>query len=60
MLKIINFIAFQAAWFAAVLGAAHGMPWLGVVAVLLALGLHLVLSPEWRPEQLLALFAAVM
>lgn len=59
MRKIINFIAFQAAWFAAVLGAAHGMPWLGVVVVPAALALHLALSTNWRPELLLALFAAV-
>jgi hypothetical protein len=56
--KVINFIAFQAAWFAAVLGAAHGMPWIGVVAVPLVLALHLALSPDWRPELLLALAAA--
>ena len=56
--KFANFIAFQAAWFAAVLGAAHGMPWLGVVAVPAALALHLALSPDWRPELLLALAAA--
>ena len=60
MRKIINFIAFQAAWFAAVLGAASGMPWLGVVAVPLALGLNLALSPDWRPELLLAFCAAGM
>ncbi|NTW58003.1 MAG: DUF2878 domain-containing protein [Nitrospirae bacterium] len=58
MRKIVNFIVFQAAWFAAVLGAAHGMPWLGVIAVPLALALHLALSPDWRPELLLALGAA--
>jgi hypothetical protein len=57
--KVANFIAFQAAWFAAVLGAAHGMPWLGVLAVPIALTLHLALSPDWRPELLLALAAAV-
>ena len=56
--KVINFIVFQAAWFAAVLGAAHGMPWLGVIAIPLALALHLALSPVWRPELLLALAAA--
>jgi len=56
---IVNVIFFQAAWFAAVLGAAHGMPWLGVVAVPLALTLHLALSPDRRPELLLALAAAV-
>jgi hypothetical protein len=59
MRKIVNFIFFQAAWFAAVLGAAHGMPWLGVLAVPIALALHLALSPDWRPELLLALTAAV-
>ena len=58
MRKAVNFIVFQAAWFAAVLGAAHGMPWLGVIAVPLALALHLALSPAWRPELLLALAAA--
>ncbi len=58
--KIINAIAFQTAWFAAVLGASHGMPWLGVVAVPLGLVLHLALSSDWRPELLLALAAAVV
>jgi hypothetical protein len=56
--KVINLVAFQAAWFAAVLGAAYGMPWLGVIAVPIALALHLALSPSWRPELLLALAAA--
>lgn len=56
--KVINFIAFQAAWFAAVLGAAHSMPWLGVVAAPAALALHLMLSPDWKPELLLAIAAA--
>jgi hypothetical protein len=60
MHKIINFSAFQTAWFAAVLGAANGMPWLGVIAVPLALGLHLAMSPSWRQELLLALCAAIM
>jgi len=59
MRKIVNFIAFQAAWFAAVLGAAHGMPWLGLIAVPAALALHLMLSPDRRRELLLALAAAV-
>jgi Protein of unknown function (DUF2878) len=58
MRKIVNFIFFQAAWFAAVLGAAHGMPWLGLAAVPAALALHLLLSRDWRPELLLALAAA--
>jgi len=57
--KIINFITFQAAWFAAVLGAAHGMPWIGIIAVPLALALHLAMSPAWRSELFFALTAAL-
>lgn len=58
--KTINIIAFQIGWFSAVLGAAHGKPWLGVAVILAVLGLHLFLSSDWRPELLLALCAAVM
>jgi len=31
--RILNFVASQAAWFACVLGAAHGWPWLGPACV---------------------------
>ena len=58
--KVINVAAFQIGWFAAVLGAAGGMPWLGVIVVPFVLGVHLVLSPDWRPQLLLALFAAAL
>ena len=58
MHKLINFLLFQIGWFAAVLGAAHGAPWLGVVVVPLVLGLHLALSPDWRPELAIAAGAA--
>lgn len=60
MQKIINFIVFQSAWFAAVLGAANGMPWLGVVAVPVALAVHLAFSVNRRAELLLALAAGVL
>jgi hypothetical protein len=56
--KTVNLIAFQIGWFAAVLGAAHGEPWLGVVVIPFVLGLHLLFSSDWRPELLLALCAA--
>ena len=36
-----NFLIFQAGWFATVLGAANGAPWLGPIAVLVAVVLHL-------------------
>ncbi|MEK9940662.1 MAG: DUF2878 family protein, partial [Methylotenera sp.] len=32
---IINFVLFQLAWFACVLGAANSQPWLGVGVTLL-------------------------
>ncbi len=38
---LINFIAFQIAWFACVLGGAHGWPWLGVVVTAAIIALHL-------------------
>jgi len=57
---VVNFIAFQIGWFAAVLGAGHGMPWLGVVIVPLVLLANLILSADWRQELVVALCAAVM
>ena len=38
---LANFLFFQAGWFATVLGAANGAPWLGPLAVLVAVVLHL-------------------
>ena len=38
---LANFLVFQAAWFTTVLGAANGAPWLGPIAVLAAVALHL-------------------
>jgi hypothetical protein len=60
MRSVVNFVAFQIGWFAAVLGAGHGMPWLGVVIVPLVLLCNLVLSADWRQELLVAFAAAVM
>ena len=60
MRAVVNFIAFQIGWFAAVLGAGHGMAWLGVLIVPLVLLLDLVLSADWRQELIVALAAAVM
>ncbi|MGB5510717.1 MAG: DUF2878 domain-containing protein [Woeseiaceae bacterium] len=41
MNMLINFAAFQIGWFSSVLGAAKQMPWLGPVAFLLVLAIHL-------------------
>ena len=42
-----NLLLFQAGWFAAVLGAANGMPWLGhlVIAAILAFHLYRAVDP---------------
>lgn len=56
----VNFVAFQAGWFAAVLGAGRGVPWLGVLVIPSLLLLHLVLSADRRDELLLALTAALL
>jgi len=60
MRAVANFIAFQIGWFATVLGAGHGMPWLGVVIVPWVLLLNLFLSADWRQELVVALAAAAM
>lgn len=55
---IVNFLVFQAGWFATVLGAANGAPWLGPVAVLAAASLHLYASS--RPSVEARLLAAAV
>lgn len=45
MKSLFNFLAFQAFWFVAVLGAARGSPWLGLIAVLPLLAVHAFLVP---------------
>ncbi len=47
MSYLINFLLFQVAWFAGILGASHQMASLGVTVILLCLGIHF-----WRlPRQ---------
>lgn len=47
---IINFILFQAAWFACVAGAAEGMPWLGVTVTFFVLAWHLYQANLYKLE----------
>lgn len=58
--KVINVALFQAAWFAAVLGAARGMLWLGPVAMLPTLAIHLALKENRRGEVKLLLAAGLL
>jgi hypothetical protein len=60
MRSVVNYVAFQIGWFAAVLGAGHGMPWLGVVIVPFVLLVNLILAANRRQELVVALAAAAM
>ena len=56
MTLIVNAVLFQIGWFACVLGAAHGLPWIGPLAAVAIIGWHLVHAAQ--PKQELALIAA--
>ncbi len=59
MFRLFNFIAYQLAWFACVLGAAHGMAWAGAAFALTVAALHLALRPTKREIKLIAVAALV-
>jgi hypothetical protein len=58
--KAVNLLLFQVAWFAAVLGAAGGMAWLGPLALIPVLGVHLALQEDRHGELRLILVAAAI
>lgn len=60
MTLALNVILFQVAWFACVLGAAHGAPWLGTVAAGIAVAWHLGRAAQPMPEAKLVAGAAVL
>ena len=60
MSNAINLVAFQAGWFACILAAANGMPWIAAGASLAVVLLHLALARDARPELKLALAAALI
>jgi len=57
MRTLLNFAAFQLGWFACVLGAANGQPWVGLPVVGLAIALHLLLAERPALEARLILVA---
>ena len=58
--SLVNYVAFQAGWFACVIGAANGLPIIGLVVVLLAALLHLSWATRpLRELQLLAICALI-
>lgn len=57
---LVNFVVFQVAWFSSVMGAAQQLPWLGPVAVLIALAVHLRAARKPFEEVLLVLSCALI
>lgn len=57
---VVNFIAFQIGWFACVLGAANGMPWIGLAVCLPILALHLSMAERPGAEINLIAIAVVI
>ena len=58
--QVANFVVFQAAWFAAVLGAAHQVPLWGATCVIAAIAWHLGVSARPRPEATLVALACAI
>jgi len=58
--KIINLVVFNIAWFACILGAAWGIPWLGVAVVALSVGGHLLYASFDRGLAVLFVLAFVI
>jgi len=57
MRTLLNFAAFQLGWFACVLSAANGLPWLGISVTGLAIALHLMRTDRPAQEARLILVA---
>ncbi|MCS6779826.1 MAG: DUF2878 domain-containing protein [Geminicoccaceae bacterium] len=57
---VLNVLGFQFGWFACVLGAAYGMPWLGPLVAVPVLALHLATAARPQRAGLLLLAAALV
>lgn len=53
MKTLLNIVLMQAAWFACVLGAANGLPWLGVIVAVAVSAWHLATATRPRSEAML-------
>ncbi|MBT8100692.1 MAG: DUF2878 domain-containing protein [Gammaproteobacteria bacterium] len=60
MFLLLNVLAFKAAWAASVVGGAQQMPWLGPLAVLVAIMLHLFRAERPLQEMLLVISAGLI
>jgi hypothetical protein len=60
MAVAVNALLFQAGWFACVLGAAQGLPWIGAIIAVLVIGWHLSRADDPRREVALIAAAGVL
>ena len=60
MSALVNFMLYQAAWFASILGAANGRPFLGVIVSVLVVGWHLRVSKQPLSELKLVFMTGVI
>ena len=59
MSLLVNVVLYQIGWFAIVLGAAHGRPWLGSGVALALVAIHLILA-HGRLRQVSLIFVAAI
>jgi hypothetical protein len=58
--QLANFAVFEAAWFAAILGAAHGAPSWGTATVVAAIAWHVAISARpWVELRLVAILCVI-
>ena len=57
--RLFNFVAYQLAWFACVLGAAHDLAWAGAVFAVAVAALHLALRRDPAELRLIVSAAAI-
>jgi hypothetical protein len=57
---LVNFVVFQVAWLSSVIGGAQQMPWIGPLAVLVAVVLHLRAARKPVEEVILLLTCALI
>lgn len=55
-----NFLLFQAGWFACVLGAAQGFPWIGAAATVAIVGWHVLRARQPRQELMLVVSVMIL
>ena len=60
MKLVVNIILYQIGWFACVLGAAYGYPWIAPVALIVIVGWHLQRAQQPMKELALVITAAVL